>query len=156
MEKRKVPEMKEVIIPIPTKVITVVTEACPISNEPHDDFDITWCQGCCAYLITLEGKPISHGWREYGTSNVRERSESDDQEDPTTDYYKIISCAGCGADVTFYSGYSNLVRGDEEKCPKCGLLHTFLRSERKKRGKETVYVEIFAIPIKEDSTKQKQ
>lgn len=154
MGKREVPEMKEVIMPIPTKVVTIVTELCPIEVSPREDFEVEHCQEC-PYVIQVNGKPTSHGWQEYRTSDVREESEREDEEDSTTDYYKTIPCAGCGTDVTFYSGYSNLVHGDNEKCPKCGLLHTFLRFEREQQGKETVYVHIFAIPIKETAQNKK-
>ena len=135
-------KLKEVTLPLETIVVEKVTTRCPIETDIFQGFSIERCQSCAFYL-----KEKICGWLEYKTKTFDERCDIDD--DPygamtPNDYYKSIKCALCSSEITFYSSYSSLVKGDKSNCPKCKMPHVFLRTERV--GEK--WIEVFALPRK--------
>ena len=135
-------KLREVTLPLKTIIVEKVTTRCPIENDIFQSFNIERCQNCTFFL----GKKTC-GWLEYKTKTFNERCDIDD--DPygamtPNDYYKSIKCAFCVSEIVFYSSYSSLVKGDKNKCPKCRVLHVFLRTERVGEN----WIEVFALPRK--------
>lgn len=143
---QKTVSLKKVVKPLKIVTIQQVQAQCPIESGIFEDFNFKHCLDCPFVVITEGKEGGSCGWYEYVTEIIKERSEREDDEfgaDIPTDYYKTILCANCNSEIQFYSSYSTFTRGvDNEKCPKCGLVHAFLRHE-KGDG------EVFAIPIKQ-------
>ena len=134
--------LKKVVKPLKIVTIQQVQTQCTMESDMFEDFNFKQCLDC-PFVVIVEGKEGgSCGWYEYTTKILKQRSERDDEEGPS-DYYKTIPCANCGSEIQFYSSYSTFTHGvDKEKCPKCGLLHAFLRYGK---GDEKV----FAVPIKQ-------
>jgi len=139
---QKTVSLKKIVNPLKIVTIQQVQAQCPIESGIFEDFNFKHCLDCPFVVVTKGKKGGSCGWYEYATEIVEERSEIE-PDDPITDYYRTIQCANCGSEIQFYSSYSVFARGvDKEECPKCGLLHAFLRHEKGSK-------EIFAISIKQ-------
>lgn len=136
--------MEKVINEIRIKTVKLVETECPVYDIGtccHRDFNYGRCLSC-PFIIDEENAKCGH--YEYETDIVREDDYTDDDEYggmPSTDYCKVIKCANCGSEIAFHSGFSNLVRGDDNKCHKCGLRHVFFRYRDRKI--------VFSIPIRE-------
>lgn len=115
-------------------VIEAKVVKCPLyiifSELPgHDPRGCVWC----SYLIE-EG--VECAWYEYLTEIIKDEEKIEDSLG-----LAIIRCANCGTEVKIQLRLSCINCGDEARCPKCDLLHSFFEI------REGKYV--FAIPAKQ-------